>query len=340
MRNRVFYTPLRCRIKRRYELSLGCKPNLRVPHKFSEKAQWRKIYCPQIKEISAVVSKDTVYDYVARTLPEEHLLPIKKVFYDQITAADIEALGDNIVLQPSHRSGQVFFINKQSETDAQKIANLLNIMTKWRYDLASDEPWYGFCKPSVIVRPTVRNSDGSEFLNDCKIHTFIQPDGSAKFICEIINTYPHWRILYDENFQRLPFEWSPDLYPPPDFEIAKPVGFEKMLEYAHELARPFGYVRVDFMLGAKEFYFTELTFAPAGGVPRMSPRDWDDKVGELWHLEIGNPFKRLLWKWRTWLPLWKTSFPVRVFRGLHRYKGEWMIQGVKPSDYQRAIKKD
>lgn len=331
---RAFYSSVKARIVHRYKEQFGRVPNLKNPTSFSEKAQWRKLYCPDIKEIAKIVDKRRAYEYARTVVDEKHLLPIEKVLTGKIVASDISSLGDGVVIQPTHRSGQVFIIERQEDVDSAVIADKLNIMLKWPYSMASHEPWYGRSEPAAIVRKLIKNSDGSPYLNDLKIHVFPQPRGNFKYICWVQNRNPSWRAMFDEDFQPLNFRWNMT-YPPPDFDIPKPEGFDQMLEYARELAKPFDYARVDFMLGAKEFYFTEVTFASGGGVQKADPPEMDEVIGSWWHLDTGNFLKRMWWFTRTWLPLWRTERPMRNVRRLHRFRSEWGIPSVTPRNYQR-----
>ena len=329
---RIFYGSLKQRIKARYRIMFHRKPNLRRPQLWTEKAQWRKLYCPQVELLGQVTDKVGVYEYVRERIGDKHLLPIIWVG-DTFTPDDLRNLGDGIVLQPTHRSGQVAFIEKAEYVDYEALSGLLHRMLAWPYSMCGQEPWYGRIKPQIVARPLITNSEGSPFLNDCKFHIFKQPDGSTKVICEIINTYPHWRAIFDESYERLPFDWSPNQYPPPSVDPPKPEQFEAMLADAYELAADFDYVRVDFMMGAQEYYFSELTFAPAGGRPQITPSCWDEVVGSYWHLDIGNPVKRFFWKCRAWLPLWRTERPMRNLRRLYRYRDDWAISGMRPKHY-------
>lgn len=328
-----FNKSLKSRIKTRYCNVIGNTPNLSNPKKYTEKAQWRKIYCKDISEIKKVTDKAAVYDFVKSRIGDDHLLPILWV-KSKITVNDIKELGDDVVLQPTHCSGQIVFIEDNDQVDHQIIAETLNSNTKYPYSIESDEPWYGYAKRQIMARPLIRNSDGTPFLNDCKIHVFAQPDGTQKFICEIINTYPHWRAIFSEKFERLNFDWSPDLYPPPDFEIEKPVYFDEMVRYASVLGQGFDCVRVDFMIGANEYYFTELTFAPAGGLPNMSPSCMDEIVGGYWHQDHGNWLKRKWWYIKTWAPLWRYERPIRNITRLYKKMKEVYVYGLHYTSYQ------
>ncbi|MCL2024353.1 MAG: hypothetical protein FWG78_01045 [Coriobacteriia bacterium] len=331
----AFYYSIRRRLEARYRMRLGVgMANLSHPTLYSEKIQWRKLYCPQVKLIAKVTDKAGVYGYVCEKIGDTHLLPLvwKGSTFDADT---LRALGDNIVLQPTHRSGQVAFIEKAEYIDYEALAHLLHRMLLWPYSMRGQEPWYGRIKAQIIARPLIRNSDGSAFLNDYKFHMFRQADGTRKVVCAITNIYPRWRILVDENFTSLPFEWNPTVYEHLKEAPDKPDNFDAMLEDACRLSEDFDCVRVDFMMGADEYYFTELTFAPASGLAFFSPPEYDKIVGSYWHLDTGNPLKRAFWFCRAWLPLWKTERPMRNLRRLYRYRNDWAITGIRQKDYDR-----
>lgn len=184
-----------------------------------------------------------------------------------------------------------------------------------------------------MVQPILKSPTDSEHLDDLKFHVFAQPDGSQKVISYLVNANEHWLAMFDEDFRRMDFDWHTDLYPPPLHEPQRPDAYEDMLRDAKRLAEGIDYVRVDFMVATDNYYFTELTFTPTGGRPRMSPPEWDLILGDYWHLNTGNAFKRLYWLTRTWLPLWRTERPMRVLRRLASLQSEINMRGLRPPDY-------
>jgi hypothetical protein len=206
-------------------------------------------------------------------------------------------------------------------------------MLRFPYSMHSHEPWYGRIKPQIIARPLIQNNEGGSKLVDYKFHMFAQPDGPSKVICKIIDPENHWGAVVDENYERLPFEWNYEAHPPLQGAIPQVPTFFEMLADAYELSKDFDYVRVDFMVEGESYYFTELTFATAGGHASFAPESYNRAIGDWWHLDTGNALKRFIWKSRTWLPLWKTERPMRNLRRLDRDKKDWQLWAIKKEDY-------
>lgn len=331
----AFYCSIRRRIEVRYRKLLGIEiEDLDRPSLYTEKAQWRKLYCPEVNQLGKVTDKIKIYEYAHGKTSDRHLIPI--IWSGDTVDADfLRNLGDNIVLQPTHRSGQVVFIENSKDIDYHALVGWFERMLAWPYSMVGQEPWYGRITPRIIARPLIKDSDGSTFLLDVKFHVFRQPDGSQVIVVTCINRNPRWLAVFDEKYHHLPYNWASDVFPPPEHDPPKPAQWEEMVEDARRLAGDFDYVRVDFMLGAQEYYFTELTFAPGGGYSLITPTEWDRIVGSYWHLDTGTPIKRLFWFSRTWLPLWRTERPMRNLRRLYRYRDDWSIRAIQRSDYDR-----
>jgi hypothetical protein len=64
--------------------------------------------------------------------------------------------------------------------------------------------------------------------------------------------------------------------------IEKPKQFEKMLEIAERLSKPFEFVRIDLYIGKDDvIYFSEFTFTPSGG-NRFYSMEREKEFGKLW----------------------------------------------------------
>jgi hypothetical protein len=331
--NQDFYRPIRERITRKYRRRFGVGPDLKNPTRYTEKAQWRKVFCPQIGEFGRLADKAVVYDYVAERISPEHLVPILWCG-DDISEDLIRSFGDNVVLKPTHRSGQVVFIEEQDSVRHDVIVEKLRTMLRWPYSMVGEEPWYGRVKPQVMVQPMLRSRGAGQRLNDAKFHVFAQPDGSQVVLGQIIDRDTNSHAMFDEEFNSLGFQWNVAHFNPPPRAFAVPTGYREMVADAKRLACGIDYVRVDFMVAEDNYYFTELTFSPAGGRPLMNPPEFDVTVGGYWHLDTGNPLKRSLWFARTWMPLWKTERPMRILRRLARRQNEWRIPGIRIDEYR------
>jgi len=62
--------------------------------------------------------------------------------------------------------------------------------------------------------------------------------------------------------------------------LSRPDKLEDLVGVAKKLAHPFSYLRVDLYIFEDRIYFGELTFSPGAGSVKLSPPDWDIKLGK------------------------------------------------------------
>lgn len=87
-----------------------------------------------------------------------------------------------------------------------------------------------------------------------------------------------YRNVYDEDFNLLPVRVTREVYT--EKIIPKPENFEKMVEYAQILSKPFRHCRVDLYNMNGQIYFGEITFHHAGGCNKIEPEEWAIKMGD------------------------------------------------------------
>lgn len=68
---------------------------------------------------------------------------------------------------------------------------------------------------------------------------------------------------------------------PDGFSIEKPACFDKLMDSARKLSKPFPFVRADFYIVDNDVYFGELTFTPAGGIDGNRLPETDIMMGNL-----------------------------------------------------------
>ena len=69
----------------------------------------------------------------------------------------------------------------------------------------------------------------------------------------------------------------------PEFEAlpSKPIKFDKMVSVAKKLSEEQPFLRVELYEISGEFYFSELTLFPCGGLMPFVPKEWDRKLGDM-----------------------------------------------------------
>jgi len=317
------YWSIRQRIGYRWRIKMGDVPlDFSRPATFAEKCQWRKFYCPEVERFAQLADKYQAQEFVAGHIGDTHVVPVKWVG-DRLTPEVVHQLGDDMVYHLTHRSEATLIVETVETTDIEALCRKANTMLDWPYSMIGQEPWYGHIKPRIIARRRVRNCEGHLFPDDYKFHLFAQPDGSKKVICAIGKVAPKGRFLVDEDFCPLPFEWNPTPYSQTMHQPSKPIQFDEMLADALLLSEGFDYVRIDFMKTEDEYYFTEFTFTSAGGHVKLIPSEYDEIVGDYWHLDTGNALQRVWWHARAWAPLWRTEMPVRWLRRLKAKTDLW-----------------
>lgn len=105
---------------------------------------------------------------------------------------------------------------------------------------------------------------------------YVEADFTDDLGREFINVYDrHW------NLQPFQMEYSNTPVAP-----GEPKLFREALLAAQELAKGLDYCRVDLMLKSDEIYFSEITLSPKRGKLRITPLEWDTKLGDIWQLPL------------------------------------------------------
>lgn len=261
-----------------YRIRTGQKLHLAQPVTFNEKIQKLKIESKH-KEYFQYVDKLLARDFIAKTIGQEHLVPIYG-FYDRFEDINIESLPEQFVVKCTHDSGSVVVCNSKKELldNKEKFKKAL----KRKYYYASRDYSYKGTKPRLIIEKKLDNGN-NEGLTDYKFYCF---DGKPTYLYISKGLQDHLtaRIsFYNLDFTPAPF-WRSD-YKPLEETPHKPNHYDEMLKIAETLAAPKGeklpFVRVDLYEVDDTVYFSEMTFAPCGGYMPFEPKEYDLVLGEL-----------------------------------------------------------
>ena len=82
-------------------------------------------------------------------------------------------------------------------------------------------------------------------------------------------------------------DWQTQHFTRPDHEthteiVQRPAQYDEMKAIASKLCEDFGHVRVDLYVVDGRIYNGEMTFTTANGFGKLSPDEWDYKLGSLW----------------------------------------------------------
>ena len=263
----------------------GYKLNLKEPATFNEKLNWMKLYYRN-DYMPMCADKYAVRKYVEESGCGELLT---NLLWEGFDAKDIpfNDLPDKFVIKVTHGAGNNIICKSKSELNISKTISTLNKWLKEKYLPAYGEWFYGIEKPRIIVEEFL-SPDGATLPKDYKLYCFNNIDGdhgvgmtaiyqgryTDKFNKTIFNS--KWEkisdVVFGENIN------TSNL-------IVKPTEYDKLVDYALKLAKPFPHARVDFYIINNKIYFSEITFMTGAGYNKISPRSFDEKLGSWIRIE-------------------------------------------------------
>ncbi len=258
-----------------YRLRMGERLELENPRTFNAKLQWLKLYNRR-PEYTELVDKVQVKALVARQLGKEYVIPTLGV-WERAEDIDFQSLPERFVLKCSHDSGSVIICrDKQAfdfEAAKKKLAGKLKRNMFW---FGREWP-YKNVQPRILAEEYVEPSREGAGLVDYKFFCF---NGTPRFayVSQGLENHSTARISY------VTLDWEQAAFGRSDFKEFeqlpdRPVNFRKMLEISQWFARENPFIRVDFYESGKKLYFGEITFFPGGGLTRLTPQGWDEKIG-------------------------------------------------------------
>lgn len=267
-------------LKENFKKRVGYDLNIDAPKTFNEKIMWSKLYY-QNPLITKCCDKFAVKDYVTETIGEDYI--VKTIaWWDDPDDIDFDALPNRFVLKVNWSSGYNIICSDKSKLD---IPDTLRKLKRW---MKPDRNAYyqffnwGFkhMKPVVYAEEYLDQIDGQVYdykffvFNGEMKMMFIATDRSG------VNQLTH--DFFDRDFNILPFTYGGIRHANP--LPPKPKHFEKMIELAEKLSKPFPFVRVDFYEIGDRIALGEMTFYPGGGILPFDPVEWDYKIGEWYQL--------------------------------------------------------
>lgn len=255
-----------------YYIILKEKCNLKEPKSFNEKICWLKLNNYNENELVIQCSdKYLVRDYVKERIDEKYLIPLINIWND-VEEIDFSQLPNRFMLKCNHGCAYNILVNNKSELNINEVKKKLKKWMKEDFSLFNAEPQYSHIPRKIICEKHMGNQ-----LVDYKFFCF---NGHAKFF------YVSKGLLLDGDAVAMkhymcdgsPAPFQREQYEECDFTISNRK--DEMLELAEKLAKPFEFVRVDFLLVDEKVYFSELTFTPGSGYNIFKPKEYLDKLGD------------------------------------------------------------
>ena len=271
-----------------YHLYTGKRLNLEKPQTFNEKGWWLKLHNhnPLMTKCS---DKFLAREYVKECGYEDILIP-QYGCYTSVDELDFSKYQEPVVVKCTHNSGGHVFYDPSrgmSEKEIREAKKRLRFILKQNASVLSLEWNYKNIQPRIIVEKMILEKDG-EIPTDYDFFCF---DGEPKIVSVdygVVNlsndSVKHTRNIYDTDFKLLPVKWYRENNPDAD---GKPENFERMVEIARKLSRPFPMVRVDLYNVSGQIFFGEMTFYHGGCCQNIEPEEWEKKLGS-W-IDLNSP---------------------------------------------------
>lgn len=263
-----------------YRLKLGRWPNFKTPTRYTEKLQ---IYKMKHRDplMGLCVDKFDVREYVIKSGLSSILNECFGV-YNNANEINFDTLPNKFVAKTTDGGGgnNVYICKDKDREDISALRLLLNSWLGVKdYNAGREWPYTQIKKSRIIIERLIDSNNIEGDLSDYKFFCF---DG--KVYCSYmtkgysLDHSPAQLGFLDRNFYLL--DVSRTDYLPMKEQPLKPKNYEKMVEYAEILSKPFPHVRVDFYNVEGIIYFGELTFFTASGYINFVPDTFDMKLGE------------------------------------------------------------
>ena len=202
--------------------------------------------------------KYEVREYVKSCGCEEVLNELYGV-YETTSEIDWDSLPSKFALKCTHGCGFNIICDDKSKLDKNETFEKLNRWLKIDYSLYAAELHYAKIKPKIIYEKYIETDAG--FLPiDYKIYCF-NGKVHGTLVCTSRSTEHLNLDFYDRSWEKLPYFKSSLLG---NRKITRPKSYEKMIEVAEKLSKPFPFVRIDFYDYNNKPVLSEMTFTPLG----------------------------------------------------------------------------
>ena len=256
--------------------------NFKNPKTFNEKLQWLKIYNRR-SEYTVMADKLLMKEYVRAKVGTEVMGggTIQTIgVWNRFEEIDFDTLPESFVLKCTHDSGSVCICKNKKEFNKKAARDKLSDALKMNYYLPGREWVYKNIEPKIIAEPYMTDESGTE-LKDYKFHCFA---GRVEYVQVDFGRFTkHGRNVYDRdwNFVDVVMQYPNDI----NHIIRKPAQLEEMISMAEKLSAEIPYLRVDFYIINAKIYVGEMTFYHECGTEKVSPPEFDYKLGDLIRIE-------------------------------------------------------
>lgn len=245
------------RFYRRYRILIGEKLRLPVPREFTMKLEWLK-YFDKNPLMPIYADKVAVKDYVVKEIGEQYIIKTLGV-YTSASEIDFDKLPKRFVLKTNNASGTNIIVKDKSMLDIARTRQKLDTWLKNRSFGKREHEWqYLQIDPKILCEEFIESDEDG--LSDYKFFCF---NGKVAFVWKDIGRYTKHkaRAIFDSGWNRMPMTLFTANY---KGDIPKPANYDKMIELAEKLSKPFKEVRVDFYNVDGKIYFGPSNMTKSG----------------------------------------------------------------------------
>ncbi len=263
-----------------HKLYTGKRLDLDNPKTFDEKIWYLKLN-NRDPLLTVCSDKFAVREYVRKAGHGDILISQMGV-YENAEDIPFEKIKEESVIKCTSGSGENYFYDPEKQNNTKMIIRRMNYALKINPYYFSREWNYKNVPRRIVVERVIRDKDG-RLPVDYKFMCF---SGEPTYLFLDIglidknNVYNHNypRNIYDMNFNLMPFKETRENYLG---NVEKPKNWEKMIEIARDLSKPFPFCRVDLYNLDGKIHFGEITFYHGGGCNDIKPDEWNYKLGDL-----------------------------------------------------------
>lgn len=259
-------------ITREYRKRFGREINLTEPKTFTEKLQWLKLFYRH-EDMPRCSDKYEVHNYL-KERGYGNLCNELIGVYDDARQIDFDALPLKFVAKANHGSSWNLICKDKNTLVWKDEVRVMNAWLKLNLYVFGREWNYREISPKIVVEKFLDH----EPLNDYKFMCF---NGEPLYM-QLNNDFDgkHYVDFYElSNWTHLPFTYG--VYRRSERDVEKPPMFERMMDLARQISKPFPFVRVDFYNFDDVILVGELTFFPGGGLLPLNPTEtgYDEILG-------------------------------------------------------------
>lgn len=258
-------------INRCYSKALnGKKPDLKNPMNLIEKIYWMELNC-DTSLWTKCADKYRMREYVEECGYGDNL-PKLYAKWDKADEIDFTDLPNEFVLKANDGCGTVYIVKDKSKEDINKVRKMVKQWMRL--------PHFGYMNAQLHYLPIKSCIIAEELLHQDEELNRLSPSSMVDFklwsfageVESVLITYDRKKDslsidLYDKDWNdirhNIPMECHYNVKR--GATIPKPACFEKMIEIAQKLSKPFPEVRVDFYIANNKPIIGELTFSTGYG---------------------------------------------------------------------------